>query len=170
MNLSKLSFFKKYHNVLIAMFFILGFIIPFNGYWLSGIFYFGLSWLGFFGFLTSFESSYLLHFYVLIGFAVPVFTSLTIFFYTVAKLGDIQFVNRICKTSCVLSIMSYFSYVYLTYMSILENDFSFSFFNQTLWFLSSLLCFFSLFKWSNPDIIMLGELPCNTLNIPEQNI
>lgn len=170
MNTSKFFFIQKYHTLFIALLFILGFVIPFNGFWLSGIFYFSLSWLGLVGFLTSFESEYLLHAYLLIGFAVPIFTSLTVFFYTIYRLGDFKFAQRISKTMSVLSILSYLSYLYLSMVSILENDFSLSFFNESLWFLSSLLCFFSLFIWVKPDIIISGELPCNILSIPEQNI
>ena len=164
------SSIKQYHNLLIPALFILGFIIPFNGFWLSGIFYFGLSWLGFVGFLGSFEIKYLLYSYVLIGFAVPVFTLLTIFFYALYQLTEWKIVKNITKVLSVLSIWAYLAHIYLSIVSIIENDFSFSFFNKTLWFLSSLLCFFSLFKWSKPDTITSGDFSCNTLNIQGQSI
>lgn len=169
MNSTK-HFIKQYHNILIPSLFLLGLILPFNGFWLSGLFYFGLSWLGFGGFLGSFELKHLLHSYALIGFAVPVFTLLTIVFYALYQLIEEKLIKNIAKTLSVLSICSYISYIYLTIISIIQNDFSFSFFNQSLWFLSSLLCFFSLFKWSNRDTITSGELPCNTLNIQGQSI
>lgn len=153
-----MKFIQKYHSLFIPLLFLLGFIIPFNGYWLSGLFYFFLSWLGLIGFFSDFQWEYLKSIHLLLGHAVPIFSTITVYFYLVYSLVSYKFFAYVSKITGTITILSYLSFIYLSIQDMIIHDFSFSFFNQTLWFISSLLCVFSLFKWTKDDTIEKGDI------------
>ena len=127
---------KKYHTFLIPLFFLAGFFIPFNGYWLSGIFYFCLSWLGFIAFIFDFKVEYLKHTHILFAHSIPILSPIIIYSFLMFKLVPYRLFGWIVKYLGYLIIVSYFLFSYYSTQDIFIENFSFSFFNQSLWFLS----------------------------------
>lgn len=71
------NFILQYSGILIPLIFLMGIVIPFNGYWISGIFYFLISWIGFIAFIYSFQLTYINSIEsisVLLAHSIPIFT------------------------------------------------------------------------------------------------
>ena len=148
-----MNFLKKYYTFFIPIFFLAGFCIPFNGYLISGLVYFFLSWLGFAAFIFDFKLEYLKHLHILLAHGIPIFSPIIIYVFLLNKLVPYKLFTWIIKSLGYLMIVSYLLFSYYSTQDIFIDNFSFTFFNQSLWFLSAFLCLVSLYYSSKNNII-----------------
>lgn len=93
-----MNFLKKYYTFFIPIIFIAGFCIPFNGYLVSGVVYFFLSWLGFTAFILDFKLEHLRHLHILLAHGIPIFSPIIIYVFLLNKLVPYKLFTWIIKS------------------------------------------------------------------------
>lgn len=152
------NFTLQYSGILIPLIFLMGIVIPFNGYWLSGIFYFLISWIGFIAFIYSFQLTYINSIEstsVLLAHSIPIFTFFVLYYTLFYQYINNKLIKYFLIFFTLLNTISFTLYFVYSIKDLIHHNFSFTFFNHLLWFISSLLCLYHSLKKN--DIIKQKE-------------
>lgn len=100
-------------------------------------------------FIFSFQMTYinsLSSISVLLAHSIPIFTVFILYFTLFYQIFSHKILKNILFSFTFLNIISFVLYSGYSIKDLIEHNFSFTFFNHCLWFISSLLCAYHSLK------------------------